>query len=115
MAGLVGRFDRARLRPADRLGVFTRIAAILAAGHMAVAYFWKRWPPLDGPPASFWPTVNGGELAVMFCFAFLLLAGMGAGAWSVDAKRGTRVGRATHGRVVPAPRRPRARRRDADC
>jgi putative oxidoreductase len=74
------------------LGVFTRIAAFIASGHMAVAYFWMHWPPLEGPPASFWPFSadmggNGGEAAIMYCFAFLLLAGMGAGTWSVDARR----------------------------
>jgi putative oxidoreductase len=74
------------------LGLFTRIAAFISSGEMAVAYFWKSWPPLDGPPASFWPLPqqvggNGGEIAIMFCFAFLMLAGMGAGAWSIDARR----------------------------
>jgi putative oxidoreductase len=68
-------------------GFFTRIAAFIAAGEMAVAYFWMHWPPLDGPPASFWPIANGGEIAVLFCFGFLALAGMGAGAWSVDGRR----------------------------
>ena len=37
------------------VGLFTRIAAFIASGHMAVTYFWKSWPPLDGPSASFWP------------------------------------------------------------
>jgi putative oxidoreductase len=74
------------------VGFFTRIAAFIASGHMAVAYFWMHWPPLQGPPASFWPYDmqlggNGGQAAVMFCFAFLLLATTGAGAWSVDGRR----------------------------
>ena len=69
------------------IGLFTRPAAFVASGQMAVAYFWMHWPPLQGEPASFWPTANGGEAAVMFCFAFLLLAAMGAGAWSIDAAR----------------------------
>ena len=69
------------------VGFFTRIAAFIAAGEMAIAYFWMHWPPLEGPPASFWPTVNGGELALLYCFGFLAIAGMGAGAWSVDARR----------------------------
>ena len=37
------------------LGLFTRIAAFIASGEMAVAYFWQHWPPLEGPAASFWP------------------------------------------------------------
>ena len=74
------------------LGLFTHIAAFISSGEMAVAYFWMSWPPLEGPPASFWPLPqqvggNGGEIAIMFCFAFLLLAGMGAGVWSIDARR----------------------------
>ncbi|MGP4054192.1 DoxX family protein [Mycobacterium sp. 4D054] len=74
------------------VGFFTRIAAIVAAGQMAVAYFWQHWGIIGGEPASFWPFGgqaggNGGELAILFCFAFLLLAAMGAGTWSVDARR----------------------------
>ena len=74
------------------VGFFTRIAAFIASGEMAVAYFLAHWPPLDGPAASFWPYDaqlggNGGEAAVLFCFAFLLLATTGAGAWSVDGRR----------------------------
>jgi putative oxidoreductase len=74
------------------VGLFTRIAAFIASGEMAVAYFWMHWPPLEGPSASFWPFDsqlggNGGQLAIMFCFAFLLLAGMGAGTWSIDGRR----------------------------
>ena len=68
------------------VGLFTRIAAFIASGHMAVAYFWKSFPK------GFWPFSpdaggNGGELAILFCFAFLLLATTGAGALSVDARR----------------------------
>lgn len=69
------------------VGFFTRIAAFVAAGHMAVAYFWVHWPPLGGPTASFWPIANNGEPAVLYCFAFLAIAGLGAGPWSVDARR----------------------------
>jgi putative oxidoreductase len=81
-------------------GVFTRIAAFIASGEMAVAYFWMHWPPLEGPPASFWPIANNGEVTLLFCFGFLLLAGMGAGVWSVDARRRTRVGGVAPNRVV---------------
>lgn len=82
------------------LGLFTRIAAFVASGEMAFAYFYAHWPPLEGAPAPFWPIANNGEMAVMYCFAFLLLAGMGAGVWSVDSRRRTRVGGVAPNRVV---------------
>lgn len=72
------------------VGFFTRIAAIVAAGQMAVAYFWKHWGVLGGEPSTFWPFGNGGnggEVAILFCFGFLLLATTGAGAWSIDERR----------------------------
>ncbi|MGE0778894.1 DoxX family protein [Mycolicibacterium sp.] len=74
------------------VGLFTRIAAFIASGQMAVAYFLAHWPPLDGPAASFWPFDpdvggNGGERALLYCFAFLLVVFLGAGAWSLDALR----------------------------
>ena len=78
------------------VGLFTRIAALIASGEMAVAYFWMSWPRLEGPSASFWPHDqrlggNGGEPAVLFCFAFLLLATTGAGALSADSRRRGRL------------------------
>ena len=75
------------------LGVFTRIAAFIAAGEMAFAYFYQHWPPLSGGEmSSFWPYDgqlggNGGEAAIMYCFAFLLLATTGGGTLSIDARR----------------------------
>lgn len=72
------------------VGFFTRLAALLASGTMAVAYFWQHWGILGGELGSFWPQANGGEPAIMYCFAFLLLATTGAGAWSVDGSRGGR-------------------------
>ncbi|MGE2733328.1 DoxX family protein [Mycolicibacterium vaccae] len=73
------------------VGFFTRIAAIIAAGQMAVAYFWQHWGILGGEPGSFWPfgggAGNGGELTILFCFGFLLLATTGAGVWSIDERR----------------------------
>ncbi|MGE2730343.1 DoxX family protein [Mycolicibacterium vaccae] len=72
------------------VGFFTRIAAIIAAGQMAVAYFWQHWGILGGEPDSFWPFGNGGnggELTILFCFGFLLLATTGAGVWSIDERR----------------------------
>ena len=59
-------------------GLFTRIAAFIASGEMAVAYFTVH------APHSFWPIVNKGELAVAYCFFFLFLAAHGAGPYSLD-------------------------------
>ena len=63
------------------VGLFTRLAAFIAAGEMAVAYFMAHFPK------SFWPIVNMGEPAILYCFIFLFLAAAGAGAWSVDGAR----------------------------
>jgi putative oxidoreductase len=63
------------------VGLFTRFAAFVLAGMMAVAYF------MFHAPASPYPIQNGGELAIMFCFVFLYLAAQGAGPWSLDARR----------------------------
>jgi putative oxidoreductase len=95
------------------IGWFTRLAAFIASGEMAFAYFYQHWPPLNGgPTASFWPIANGGELAIMFCFAFLLIATTGAGIAAVDARRrgvvGARTrtaGAATRTTAAPPPRR----------
>ena len=67
------------------IGLFTRLAAFIAAGEMAVAYFYTHFPQ------SFWPVVNKGEGAILFCFIFLCLAAAGPGAWSVDKMRGKSV------------------------
>ena len=64
------------------IGLFTRWAAFIASGEMAVAYWMAH-----GPRALL-PIVNQGELAVFYCFAFLFIAARGAGIWSVDAARG---------------------------
>jgi putative oxidoreductase len=63
------------------LGLFTRIAAFIASGEMAVGYFMMHFPQ------GFWPLVNKGEAAILFCFVFLYLAAAGPGAWSVDRLR----------------------------
>lgn len=63
-------------------GLFTRIAAFIASGQMAFAYFYMH------QPRALWPIENGGELAVLYCFAFLLLVFIGGGVYSVDAMRG---------------------------
>jgi len=72
------------------LGLLTRPAALLASGTMAVAYFQFDWSVQDGlgiGDLRFLPIVNGGELAVLYCFAFLLYAVSGPGAWSIDQRR----------------------------
>jgi len=63
------------------IGLFTRLAAFIAAGEMAVAYFMAHFPK------SFWPLVNMGGEAILLCFVFLYLAAAGAGAWSIDTAR----------------------------
>jgi len=60
------------------LGLFTRPAAFILCGEMAVAYFHQH------APHGLWPISNGGELAVLYCFIFLLLVSAGAGPWSMD-------------------------------
>ncbi len=60
------------------VGFYTRYAAFLASGTMAAAY-WMAHGMKD-----FFPLVNGGELAVLYCFGFLMIAARGAGKWSLD-------------------------------
>lgn len=60
------------------LGVFARTAALIASGEMAIAYFAAHLPK------GFWPALNGGEAAILFCFIFLFIAAAGPGAWSFD-------------------------------
>jgi putative oxidoreductase len=61
------------------LGLFTRPVAFVLAGEMAFAYFTVH------APRSFWPILNGGEVALLFCMIWLYLAAAGAGRWSLDA------------------------------
>jgi putative oxidoreductase len=63
------------------LGLWTRLFAFIAAGEMAVAYFMVH------APKNFYPALNMGEGAILFCFVFLYLAAAGAGAWSIDGAR----------------------------
>lgn len=64
------------------VGLFARPVAFVLSGQMAVAYFMVH------APQGFWPLVNQGELAVLYCFVFLYIAVAGAGAYSIDAARG---------------------------
>lgn len=63
------------------LGLFTRPVAFLLAGQMAVAYFMAH------ATQGFWPLLNHGELAILYCFVFLYLVPAGGGAWSLDRLR----------------------------
>jgi len=66
------------------LGVKTRAAAFLCCGEMAVAYFQFHWKFQIGP--QFFPIINKGELAVLYCFVFLYIACRGGVKWSLDKK-----------------------------
>ena len=63
-------------------GLFTRPAAFIACGEMAFAYFTQHLPH------GFFPITNGGELAVLYCFGFLLLIFAGGGPYALDTRRG---------------------------
>jgi putative oxidoreductase len=60
------------------LGLFTRFAAFIASGEMAAAYFMAHFK------RGFWPALNGGDAAILFCFVFFYLVFAGAGAVSLD-------------------------------
>jgi putative oxidoreductase len=68
------------------IGLFTRWAALIASGTMAVAYFQFHWK-LEFGGYQWLPAINKGELAVLYCFLFLLIALRGAGIWSLDRTR----------------------------
>jgi len=61
------------------IGLFTRPVAFLLSGEMAVAYFYAH------APKAFFPVLNGGDAAILFCFVFLYLFFAGPGPWSLDA------------------------------
>ena len=61
------------------LGLFTRPVAFLLAGEMAIAYFYAH------APRAFFPVLNAGDAAILFCFVFLYLFFAGPGPWSIDA------------------------------
>ena len=63
------------------LGLFTRPVAFILAGNMAAAYF------IAHSPRGFFPLLNGGELAIVYCFVFLYLWLAGGGEWSLDRLR----------------------------
>jgi putative oxidoreductase len=61
------------------LGLFTRAAALIMSGEMAIGYF------LFHAPQGFYPILNHGDAAILYCFVFLYLVFAGAGPWSLDA------------------------------
>jgi putative oxidoreductase len=63
------------------LGLFTRPVAFVLSGEMAFAYF------MSHAPRNFFPALNGGDAAILFCFVFLYMAAAGGGAWSLDNAR----------------------------
>jgi len=63
------------------IGLFTRAAAFIASGEMAFAYFMSHFPK------NFFPMINGGDAAILYCFIFLFIALEGGGPWSIDAIR----------------------------
>jgi len=64
------------------IGLFSRIAAVIASGEMAVAF----WMAHVGRTGVLYPELNGGDAAVLFCFVFLYLATAGPGVWAVNQK-----------------------------
>src|SRR5215471_8916265 len=75
IAGVIETFGGALLF----IGLFTRPVAFLVSGELAVGYFMAH------AKNSIWPLLNGGELAVLYCFLYLWMSSKGAGPWSVDA------------------------------
>lgn len=71
-------------------GQFTRLAAFILSGELAVAYFMMH------APQGFWPLLNKGELAALYSFVFLYLAVAGGGAWSLDGLLRRRVTTPAH-------------------
>jgi putative oxidoreductase len=64
------------------LGLFTRPVAFIMSGEMAVGYW------MSHAPHSFFPLLNGGDAAVLYCFVFFYLFVVGGGPWSIDRARG---------------------------
>ena len=77
------------------LGIFTRPVAFILSGEMAVAYWYAHFP------RNFYPVLNGGDAAILYCFVFLYLAAAGPGPWSLD--RLLRRRRAEVATQPPAP------------
>jgi putative oxidoreductase len=76
------------------VGLFTRPVAFILSGEMAFAYW------LAHAPRSFFPVLNGGDAAILYCFVFLYLAFAGGGPWSIDAWRARSSATPTRGRAT---------------
>ncbi len=90
IAGVLETFGGALLL----LGLFTRPVAFILSGEMAVAYFQYHYPQ------GFWPTMNNGMPAILFCFVWLYFSAAGAGLWSLDTLLGREGERAARMRSV---------------
>jgi len=84
LQGLVAGLIEFGAGVAVAIGIFTAIAAFIASGEMAVAYFKAH------APHGFWPIVNHGELAVVYCFIFLYISTQGEGVLSLQRLAGRR-------------------------
>ncbi len=81
-------------------GLFTRVAAFIAAGEMAVAYFMIHAGGAPTPHGKIFPIINRGELAVVYCWIFLFIFFYGPGRWSIDSLIGRRAAPANTGTVT---------------
>jgi putative oxidoreductase len=70
-------------------GLFSRVVAFILSGEMAVAYW------MFHAPKSTFPSINGGDAAILYCFVFLAIAAIGPGPWSIDAALGRKRASAT--------------------
>lgn len=93
MMGIVGGWLEMVCGLMIALGFLTRIAAFIASGEMAVAYFMMH------APGGFFPIVNHGEAAVFYCWFFFFTIFYGAGSWSIDAM----IGKGKTAPAAPAP------------
>ncbi len=85
------------------VGLFMRPVAFLHCGEMAVAYFYAHFP------RNFFPVINGGDAAILYCFVFLYRMFAGAGPWSIDAVVARPTTISVNGMIKPASARLRAR------
>jgi putative oxidoreductase len=104
VAGVLETFGGALLL----VGLFTRPIAFLLSGQMAFAYF------LGHAPQGFWPILNQGHPAILFCFVWLYLSAAGGGPWSLDAlrERGRHARAGTASSVASSPAVPVRRREE---
>ena len=68
------------------IGLFSRYAAFICSGEMAIAYFMAHWAIIGASPHSPFPVINGGSTAILYCFVFLYFAAAGPGPWAINQK-----------------------------